>query len=285
MLNVLIKYGKKVLLVLIFTAMLIARGTIVSHADYSENTERDVDIVVRAGEWQNMFEAKPGKRYEWGKDINISDHGLTLDDIPNDIPIRKDVETGTFFISEADINLKTARVLAHKLSKMGVDVDLQYSTNKSEDLNAAGRMADKKNPSIYVSIHHNSWKEDTEGYFFMYNEGDYNSSRIASRLNEALRYNGYVPQKKNRVNDGYIGELNHVYKSGRICVLGELGFFSNPNELKYIMSDEYVDVVTTNMARELYNTLIEMNTHSCTTLQETYEQIQSKAREVLKYIL
>ena len=45
-----------------------------------------------------------------------------------------------------------------------------------------------------------------------------------------------VKQRENQVNNGYIGELNKIHNS-TIGVLGELGFFSNPNELQKIMSN------------------------------------------------
>lgn len=257
MLSALLKYAKKVLLVLLMTSMLITGFGYknYSYADYSENTVRNVDIVIRAGEWANSDTAKPGKRYVWGTDINISDHGLTAKDIPTDIPLRKGSD-GNFYISEADINLKTAKAIAKKLSDKGIDVDLQYSTDKSTDLNAAGRIASSKNPKMYLSIHHNSYQTTSSGYFFMSNEGDTKSSTIASQLSQSMKDNGLVPQVSNRANtNGYIGELNKVAATGRISILGELGFFSNPEELKNIMSDEYVDYISSKLADELYNVL------------------------------
>ena len=245
MLSMLIKYGKKVLLVLIMAAMILVtyptRDKYV-YADYSENSNRQVDIVIRAGEWGNENQAKPGKRYNWGSDINISQHGISIKDIPKDIPLR--CEDNQWFISEFDINLKLAKAIAKKLdSKYGVDVNLQYATTKNHDLNTAGRIAASCNPKIYLSVHHNAYKDDTTGYFFMCNENDYDSAVAAKKLSNSISNNGMVPQRDNRHNTGYIGELNEVGKSDtKICVLGEFGYF-NKAELKTIVSDKYVDYV------------------------------------------
>lgn len=260
MLSMLINYGKKVLLVLIMATMILVayptRDKYV-YADYSENSNRQVDIVIRAGEWANENQAKPGKRFIFEEDINISQHGISAKDIPTDIPLR--CENNQWFISEFDINLKLAKAIAKKLdSKYGVDVNLQYATSKNQDLNSAGRIAVKSNPKIYLSVHHNAYKDDTTGYFFMCNENDYDSAVAAKKLSNSISNNGMVPQRDNRHNTGYIGELNEVGKSDvKIAVLGEFGYF-NKAEIKTIVSDEYVDYVSDKIAESLYNQLKEI---------------------------
>ena len=258
MLRTIINFGKKLLLTIIFCALLVVSipaGH--SYADYSENEIRDVQVVIRAGEWANDKQAKSGKRYNWGSDINISQQGISIKDIPTDIPLRK--EDNQWFISEFDINLKLAKAIAKKLdSKYGIDVNLQYATSKSQDLNAAGRIASKCNPKIYLSVHHNSYNDTSTGYFFMYNKGDYNSEVVAKKLSNSFSDNGMIPQKGNRANDGYIGELNSVAKEGRISILGEFGFF-NKAEIVKICSDEYVNYVSDKVAESIYYQLQNMN--------------------------
>ena len=255
MLSALINYGKKVLLIFIMAAMILTGSITNSYADYYENSNEQVDIVIRAGEWGNKDTVKQGKRYVWGSDINISKHGLQAKDIPTDIPLRK--ENNEWFISEFDINLKLAKAIAKKLDQLGVNVNLQYATSKSQDLNAAGRIANKSNPKIYLSVHHNAYKDDSTGYFFMTNPNDKASSIVAQRLSNSIKDNGKIPQTDNRLNTGYIGEMNTVAKEGRISILGEFGYF-NKAELMKIMSDEYVDYVSTRIANELYKQLNSM---------------------------
>ena len=255
MLSALINYGKKVLLIFIMAAMILTGSMTNSYADYYENSNEQVDIVIRAGEWGNKDTVKQGKRYVWGSDINISQHGLQAKDIPTDIPLRK--ENNEWFISEFDINLKLAKAIAKKLDQLGVNVNLQYATSKSQDLNAAGRIANKSNPKIYLSVHHNAYKDDSTGYFFMTNPNDKASSIVAQRLSNSIKDNGKIPQTDNRLNTGYIGEMNTVAKEGRISILGEFVYF-NKAELMKIMSDEYVDNVATRIANELYKQLNSM---------------------------
>ena len=255
MLSTLINYGKKVLLIFIMAAMILSGSMTNSYAEYYENSNEQVDIVIRAGEWGNKNTVKQGKRYVWGSDINISQHGLQAKDIPTDIPLRK--ENNEWFISEFDINLKLAKAIAKKLDQLGVNVNLQYATSKSQDLNAAGRIANKSNPKIYLSVHHNAYKDDSTGYFFMTNPNDKASSIVAQRLSNSIKDNGKIPQVDNRINTGYIGEMNEVNKEGRISILGEFGYF-NKAELMKIMSDEYVDYVSTRIANELYKQLNSM---------------------------
>jgi hypothetical protein len=274
MLRAIIKFGRNLLAAMIFAAMILTglpKDT--AHADYSENEIRQTDVVIRAGEWGNEKTVKPGKRYSWGNNINISKHGISIEEIPSDIPLR--CENNEWFISEYDINLKLAKAIAKKLdSKYGVNVNLQYATNKSEDLNAAGRRAAKCKPKIYLSIHHNSYNDDSTGYFFMYNEGDTASANVANKLSKSIANNGYVPQRQNRANNGYIGELNHVKETNRISILGEFGYF-NKAEIVKICSDEYVNYVSDKIAESIYNQLQEMNS------KETM-MLANKKREFIK---
>ena len=91
----------------------------------------------------------------------------------------------------------------------------------------------------------------------MTNPNDKASSIVAQRLSNSIKDNGKIPQTDNRLNTGYIGEMNTVAKEGRISILGEFGYF-NKAELMKIMSDEYVDYVSTRIANELYKQLNSM---------------------------
>ena len=270
--NKTIKIGKYTLSTMVMMTLMLEPKK-KSCAYYSENEIRQADIVIRAGEWGNKETAKPGKRYNWGKDINISKHGISIKEIPSDIPLRQ--ENGEWFISEFDINLKLAKAIAKKLdTKYGVNTVLHYSTDKTTDLNSAGRRALKCDPKIYLSVHHNYYSDDSTGYFFMYNEGDTKSSEVANKLSNSISKNGKIPQRNNMVNNGYIGELNQFKGTGKISVLGEFGYF-NKAEIVKICSDEYVDYVSDKISEELYNQLQKINS------KETM-MIDNKNKEYIK---
>ena len=203
---------------------------------------REYDVIVRVGEYNE----KSGKR------IYIDNFDIRWKDIPTDIPIHQDSEG--HYIHEYDINLKVATKLYNELRENGINAKLQVASSRAEDLNAAARISNKSNPKLYVSIHHNYFEENSKGYFGMYNEGNEVAKNIAQRLSDSIKDNGLVIQNPNRANDGYIGELNKIHNS-TVGVLMELGFFSNPNELMNIISDEYTNYVGEHMADEIQNVL------------------------------
>lgn len=253
MLRILLNGFKKIVTLLILASMIIAAFTSTVRADdqyikYEIITEaarveqvRNCEVVVRVGEYQG----KSGKR------IYVNNQTLN---IPNDIPIRNDNDGQGFYISEWDINLKEGKALVEKLKANGVNAVLQVSYDKSTDLNAAGRIANKSNPYLYVSLHHNSYDTNSNGYFAMYNPHDKLSEHVANRLANSIQYNGMVSQRSNQSNTGYIGEMNAIHPS-TTPVLLELGFFSNPSELEVICSDQYVNYVSNKLANEITNIL------------------------------
>jgi hypothetical protein len=106
----------------------------------------------------------------------------------------------------------------------------------------------------------------------MYNEGDTASANVANKLSKSIANNGYVPQRQNRANNGYIGELNHVKETNRISILGEFGYF-NKAEIVKICSDQYVNYVSDKVAESIYEQLREMG---------TVQQASIKTEEVAK---
>lgn len=222
-------------------AMMLGAGMIATPV------KQKTDVVIRAGEYEN----KPGKR------IYVESNFQT----PDDIPLRKD-DNG-YFISEWDINVKLAKKLADYLTIYGVKTDLQISQGKSEDLNSAGRIAKMKNPKIYLSIHHNYYKEDSTGYIYFVNPEDSKSRQYAEVLSDAISENpGKLPEWNVREQTTkYIGELNE--KPGDINMLLEAGFFSNKDELEIIMSDEQIDYVAKETAQSLISVLYNEKTGGC----------------------
>jgi hypothetical protein len=251
MIRLLLTKFKNILLLLLIGGMVLSSST-VSHADdyiswtvqpnvqietMATAPQRQCEVIIRAGEYQG----KAGKR------IYVNNTTVKL---PNDIPLRNDGDGKGFYVSEWDINVKEAKALVEKLQARGINAKLQIAYSKSEDLNAAGRIANKSNPYLYVSLHHNYYDANSTGYFSMYNQNDEQGKAIADRLSNAIADNGQVPMRDSRANDGYIGELNVINKT-TTPVLLELGFFSNISELEKICSDSYVQYVSTQLANEI----------------------------------
>lgn len=203
--------------------------------------QQNTDVVIRAGEYEN----KPGKRIYVDQNFNV----------PEGIELRKD-EDG-YFISEWDINVKLATKLAGYLTAYGVKTELQVSKDKSEDLNSAGRIARAQNPKIYLSIHHNYFKNDSTGYIYFVNPDDAKSYEYAKALSNSIKNNpGNLPEWEVREQETkYIGELNE--KPGDINMLLEAGFFSNKDELNTIMDDEQIEFIAKETAKSLVDILQE----------------------------
>ena len=206
------------------------------------NSTRACDVVIRVGE----YEGKSGKRaYITEQQKNKLEQIIT---------IRKDSKG--YYVSEYDINLKTATKLYNELLDRGINAQLQVAKDKTEDLNAAGRKSNASNPKLYISIHHNASDNKTAGgYYAITNEGDATGANIANKLADSIADNGLVKQRANTVNTGsYIGELNKIHNS-TIPVLFELGFFTNPDELQMICSNKYSNHIAESMGAKIETVL------------------------------
>lgn len=205
----------------------------------AETAIEPTHVVIRAGE----YEGKAGKR------IYVDDDFI----VTGDVPLRHD-ERG-YYIHEYDLNVKMAKRINEYLKEYGANTSLQISGSKKEDLNAAGRIAKTKNPTIYYSVHHNYVdNQNVSGYVAFTNPGDTNSMKYAQALSNTLKSNpAGIKDMGTRVQDNYIGEMNQ--KPGDVNILMEYGFFSNINgDLKAAMDDEHVDY----MARETAKALIDI---------------------------
>ena len=196
-------------------------------------------IVIRIGEYPD----KPGKR------IYLEHDELYL---ANNVPIRKDAKG--YYVCEYDINKKLATKIYNNLQAEGYDVILLDAKDKTEDLNRAGRKAMTYNPTLYLSIHHNSYQDNSTGYFFMTNRNNIKEQEIAKQLSNSIATNpSNIRQMSNRIQDGYIGEMNETENT--LNILFEGGFFSNKQELYKITSEEHTDYVAHQLATELVKVL------------------------------
>ena len=256
MLSVLIKWGKKILILLIIGFLLSTNIGYTQGNDYikwnvdstivaSQMQQREYQLVLRVGE----YEGKPGKR------VYLDDIGLYFKDIPTDIRIHKD--NRGCFIHEYDLNKKISKRIYDELINRGIKVKYQDTKDRTEDLNRAGIIANESNANIYLSIHSNYYDNNSKGFFIMSNKGDVKARLIADRLSNSIENNGMIPRRNALLNDGRIGEMNKI-KDGTIALLFEAGFYSNPNELKHLMSDNYSSYIATHLADELVKILNEL---------------------------
>ena len=203
---------------------------------------RKAQVVIRCGE----YEGKAGKR------VYLNDIGLHFKDIPTDIKIHTDSEGA--YVHEYDLNKKISTRIYEELKTNGINVVYQDTNGRAEDLNRAGRIANETNANIYLSIHTNYYDSNSKGFFIMTNKGDITARNIADRLSSSIENNGMIPRREPIINEGYCGEMNEIHNS-TIALLLEAGFYSNPNELRYLMSNEYSDYIAKHIADEMINVL------------------------------
>jgi hypothetical protein len=256
MLSTIIKWGRKILILLIMGFLLSTNIGYTQGNDYikwnvnetivaSQMQQRECQVVIRVGE----YEGKPGKR------VYLDDIGLYFKDIPADIKIHKDNRGA--YIHEYDLNKKISKRIYDELVNKGIKVKYQDTKDRTEDLNRAGRIANESNAKIYLSIHTNYYDNNSSGFFIMSNKGDTQARLIADRLSNSIENNGMIKRRNALLNEGRIGELNEI-KDETIALLLEAGFYSNPNELKHLMSDNYSSYIATHFADELVEILNEL---------------------------
>ena len=209
------------------------------------NSSSNPDIILRPGEF-GEDKIKDGKRLYVNEDENY-----------NNLPVLYDKEADRYYIPEYYFNKRLAEAIYKYLQTQGVNVQLQTTKDKSEDLNRAGRIAKSKHPIMYISIHHNAYDKNSSGYFLITNNKDALSSKAAQRLSYSLEGNKLVPRMQNRRNvNNYIGELNE--KPGKFNILFEAGFaLTNKDEAMNCSSDEYIDYVAKHFGDELIQILQE----------------------------
>ncbi len=216
--------------------------SVLNEEDIQTFAARKAQVVIRCGEYQN----KPGKR------VYLNDIGLNFKDIPTDIKIHYDNEGA--YIQEYDLNKKISMRIYEEMQERGIKVVYQDTKDRTQDLNRAGRIANEQNANIYLSVHTNYYNASSKGFFIMTNEGNQTARNIADRLSISMENNGMIPKRNALLNSGRIGEMN-VINDSTIALLLEAGFYSNPNELKHLMSDEYVNYIAEHMANEMVEVL------------------------------
>ncbi|MGD9567327.1 MAG: N-acetylmuramoyl-L-alanine amidase [Sedimentibacter sp.] len=149
---------------------------------------------------------------------------------------------------EKYVNLEVAFKLKDILESMGASVYLTrtsdiYITNKER-----GRMADKLNTDILLSIHHNSLNNsDYFGLSTYYNTIKYKEPTQGYNLAEAIYLNAITISGVYR--DGILDRNYEVLRETNTpAALIEIGFMSNPQEEMNIHNGSFQDIMTEKIA-------------------------------------
>ena len=143
---------------------------------------------------------------------------------------------------EKEINLNISLKIQKLLKEQGVKVimtrteDERLADNQVEDLKARVTVMNKEKPDLAVSIHQNSYHEESvSGAQVFYYTDSSQSERAASVIQEALRETDPENTKKPKGNNTYY----ILKKTEAPVVIVECGFLSNYEEAEKLADGEY----------------------------------------------
>lgn len=143
---------------------------------------------------------------------------------------------------EKDINLQIAKKVQKLLEKKNVKVIMTRENEESlekskvEDLKARVELLNETKPMLAVSIHQNSYPEESvhgaQVFYFAHSKEGEAAAKI---LQEALREIDPENHRQVKANDTYY----MLKKTEAPTVIVECGFLSNQKEAEQLCSDEY----------------------------------------------
>lgn len=154
-------------------------------------------------------------------------------------------------ITERDINLSIAKHLAKELEALNVGVTLTrqdhnwlaspFAGNKKmDDLNKRREIIEKVAPDLVISIHLNSFPQDTtvRGLQVFYDKSSTESKKYADAVQYEINRNIPHVYRLAKTGDYYILQCTQFPS-----ILVECGFLSNPMEERMLQTDEYQKII------------------------------------------
>lgn len=151
-----------------------------------------------------------------------------------------DCGTDAGAILEKELNLQITLKIQKKLEKKGVRVFMTRNDDTYLSRDARVAMAKKENPDLFISIHQNSFTDSSvRGMGIWYNEkktiGGEESYILAKKIEEKIAADTQI------ISRGIVADtdLQVLRQTEVAAVLIEIGYVTNPEDWKLIVSDEY----------------------------------------------
>lgn len=157
-------------------------------------------------------------------------------------------------ILEKDLNLQVAKILRDMLVNAGIKVYMTRSDDRFVDLYERAAFANRLKANLFVSIHHNaSTDTKAQGVMTLYYPSTKERSMTGMKFAQIVQKN-LVETLKTR-DWGIIPRPNLVVtrETSMPAVIAELGFMSNSQELKVLVTPEFQKKA----AESLYKSIIE----------------------------
>ena len=148
---------------------------------------------------------------------------------------------------EKDVNLKIAKKVKKMLEKKGVKVVMTREDDSSlakdgegsgkiQDMKARVEMINKTAPQLAVSIHQNSYHEESiHGAQVFYYTHSVDGEKMAGIMQKALLALDKENRRQAKADDGY-----YLLRRTEVpTIIVECGFLSNQEEADKLVTDEY----------------------------------------------
>lgn len=153
---------------------------------------------------------------------------------------------------EKDINLVLSQKIKKRLEEMGFRVIMTRETedaladSKVEDLKTRVTMINEKEPSIAVSIHQNSYSQESihgaQVFYFTHSKSGEQAAKV---LQAAMLDADPNNTRQAKANDTYY----LLKKTKGTTVIVECGFLSNQGEASLLVTDEYQEKMAASVAK------------------------------------
>lgn len=163
---------------------------------------------------------------------------------------------------EKDINLVISQKIKKKLEEQGIRVVMTRETEdavadtKVEDLKARVTKINESDPAIAVSIHQNSYSQESihgaQVFFYTHSKG---GEQAAKMLQEAMFEVDSDNTRQAKANDTYY----LLKKTKGTTVIVECGFLSNQNEANLLVTEEYQDKMAEAVVKGIQKYLSSLN--------------------------
>lgn len=148
---------------------------------------------------------------------------------------------------EKDVNLQIAKKVKTNLEKQGYTVIMTredengIANSKAEDMKERVSIINKAKPSLAVSIHQNSYPEESihgaQVFYYTHSKEGENAAKV---MQQALLAADSENKRQAKANDTY-----YMLKKTEVpVIIVECGFLSNSQEAEKLVSDEYQEVLS-----------------------------------------
>lgn len=226
----------------------VSTGQKDSEEETEDNSGQKNDVEETAGEAEKKEDEEDRKKADGALIVLDSGHG-GFD--PGKIGINGALEK--------EVNLNITKKVEICLKKQGYSVimtrenDDSLADSKVEDLKARVSLINDKKPLVAVSIHQNSYSQESiHGAQIFYYTHSKNGEKAAKILQEAMLDVDSDNSRQAKENDTY-----YLLKKTKIpTVIVECGFLSNQKEADLLITEEYQEKMAAAVAKGIHEYIL-----------------------------